>query len=345
MACLAGWDNAGELGRDFAHNIFQLGLMGRRLTRAMTRLAKRHLIALRPLQGTKYTASHLPYSSGNATVALQLVKQINVGGYGTVWSATLQDETHTRSVVVKFANRSSDYAELIMEMLIQSVLRCVLPGPDNPVPAVIAPVIIRHGRDRPALVMENAGQSLYNFLDRPSEWLFLVVGLVATYIQVLQERINFRHADLHPGNVLIANGDMRAVELDSEDDTVLLQTPVRVSLIDFGNSCLTVDGKELRVQLPGPDVYNQQCDANNAASDLFLLLAKMAMVMSEQRITPEQQAFRQFNIEVVSQASGVSPEAIPTWGNDEAYGLTSRAKLCTPEYVLARCVAALRRRE
>lgn len=340
VQCLNSWEGPDGLTADFKRTLFNRSLWGEELTLAMERLAAHHLIVLNADPGG-VEVDGIPQISRDRERSLYLVKELASGTFGTVWTAAFTRNGRSERVVAKFTTENGEDAALIMEMLIQSVLHCIMSDQvHNPVPAIVAPVQIE---DRVGAVMTNAGRPLHAYLTRHSDALFEAIGMLAQQLLRLQHRASFRHADLHPGNVLIRQVPPYTFDYENDFEILEMETTMQVSIIDFGQTCLRFNGKELRVENQGDNVYSDQCDANNDASDMFLLLARLAIQQNGERLPPHTMAFRFFVLDTVALASGHSVHEVEDWQDTPedvlaVYTMAKTARVCTPEYVIQKCI-------
>ena len=290
----AGWENTGFFVQEF-QDLLDSQVDGDRLSTETARLAFQYLEDMY-WDGSSPLWENIPQRSLSRydTTELTLKDTIGQGATGLVFSADLrQDGTGTRNVLVKMINPQVSDAEyrreMVNEILVQSILWCTcneLKVSPNPIPAILAPLELhmnpvssdlrnnpgmkdqRNGT--PAVAMNYAGKTLASLLmelpglpeGETSFWLILVS--LAEKLQALQQAVNFVHTDLHTGNVLVQPSAPQDIILGG----VTYALPYKVSMIDFGRSCLDVGNKTL---VTAPE--NSDFCVRTGAYDLMLLLS------------------------------------------------------------------------
>lgn len=290
----AGWENTGFFVQEF-QDLLDSQVDEDRLSTETARLAFQYLEDMY-WDGTSPLWENIPQRSLSRydTTELTLKDTIGQGATGLVFSADLrQGGPETRNVLVKMINPQVSDAEyrreMVNEILVQSIMWCTcnkLKVTPNPIPAILAPLELHMNpvssdlrnnpgmKDKrngtPAVAMDYAGKTLASLLmelpglpdGETSFWLILVS--LAEKLQALQQAVNFVHTDLHTGNVLVQPSAPQDIILGGVTYTL----PYKVSMIDFGRSCLDVGNKTL-VTTPN---YKDNC-VRTGAYDLMLLLS------------------------------------------------------------------------
>ena len=306
-ACLeqSGWEITGFFAKDFKSllnsrpNIDVDSLSSETAQLATEHLQDLYWDTVSPLE------DNIPMRSlsRNSTTLLTLGNIIGRGASGMVFTGQLQHlrgitkPAETREVLVKVIDSQEASAlesqEMVNEILLQSILWCTsqdLKLVPNPIPAIRAPLELHAAppsiklrnpgmrdtsKGTPAVAMDFAGKTLQSVMmelqgSPEGEMVFwLLIVSLAESLQALQRAVNFVHTDLHSGNVL-------AERLSAPQEIILggvrYSLPYKVSIIDFGKSCLDIGDKTLVTS----SRYKQWC-VKTGGYDLMLLLSTISM--------------------------------------------------------------------
>lgn len=348
-------NNGGSMGR------------GSALSRATANLIRRHMVNLNRDDETDTRLYH------DASMNLGLGNMLGHGSFGEVWSGWLEQHGATQPVITKLVrgdeNRLNvDVTDQFMnELVMQALLHCVANGlrlVPNPIPAVLAPVMLHDNTSpgSPGVVMDNAGHTLYQFIQHANETpanFWVILALAAHYLRELQRAVNFQHADLHSGNIMVGRRALpmttwiKMPGLRNVGDKFSVTTPWTVSIIDFGFACMTLPspagGVQLRTLIGPPRV--QQCWDQSDSSDLFVLLSSIYYMLATPGQAPPHvltsyqsvtQALEQFlgNALTASGFDGGAPTHLLHHPH-AAYFLTKAITGTTPDDVLALCFGQL----
>jgi hypothetical protein len=343
------------------------------LSRATANLIRRHMVNLNRSNVSDTRLYH------DASMNLGLINILGHGTFGEVWSGWLEQHGATQPVIIKLVrgedNRLKvDVTDQFMnELVMQALLHCVANGlrmVPNPIPAVLAPVMLHdnqlHGS--PGVVMDHAGHTLRQFIQHANETpanFWVILALVAHYLRELQQAVNFQHADLHSGNIMVGR---RAIPITTwikmprpgsgfpvwNGDKFSVTTPWTVSIIDFGFACMTLASSsgvpvQLRTLIGPPGL--QQCWDQSNSSDLFVLLSSIYYMLATPGEAPVRvsasyqsvtRALEQFlgNALTASGFDGGAPTHLLHHPH-AAYFLTRGITSTTPDDVLALCFGQL----
>lgn len=177
------------------------------------------------------------------------------GSFGEVYTSKMnKKEIVIKSPITKsFNNKNEKHNEVFDENLIQSVLYCALRGQTNnmaKIPKIeyMARLYMPNSQMKIITGLERLDGDMNTFIETvisnasPSEADILLKDMmiqICKLLEVLQDRYNFHHRDLHAGNIMYKN----------------IGTPVkpvyRWYLIDFGYAYLEKDGKKYHSEAIG----------------------------------------------------------------------------------------------
>jgi len=167
------------------------------------------------------------------------VKKVAEGEFGYVYKVE-RNGTPYACKIHKALKTKDDLQSLLCETLIHILLLQASVGERN---GPYVPYLYKMGYDKKShktyLLTEWMSHTLHedilNFSKSENDRrLPTILGQVAKALEFLGSSLRFNHRDLHPSNVMIARSFKRVV------------------LIDFGYSCLTWNG----LQIKGPSLYN-----------------------------------------------------------------------------------------
>lgn len=335
-------------------------------------------MATAPTKDGSSKETAIPVNSKNNHFWLRLTKYLTGGTYGDVFVGYLEDLRVPRPLdvfpqIIKFISASREYLDkegkfdpkglveatesFLNEMFMQSVLHCAMDTPNaddsaplpNPIPPILAPLRWDgpNGSNLYAAVMPNAGTPFYKAMMDPtmtSSRLFLILAVLAAHLQQLQARAQFQHCDLHTGNVMVRIGRPYIVPWGG-------QTSVHVFLIDFGYTCITMDGVTLAAgmdNLEEDDVFGGPCRAKNRATDLFVFLASIVRTSMNQsealppRVQPFVDAVKAWVDEAILDA-GLDFPSTDLWDEDDPptsdlYMWSTDIRMTTPAMIISLCL-------
>ena len=168
-----------------------------------------------------------------------VVKKVTDGAFGDIYKVERKGVPYACKIL-KALKTTDDFQALLCETLIHILLLQVSVGELN---GPYVPYFYKIGYDKKMhktyLLTEWMSHTLDEEIVRHSKSendsrLPTILGQVAKILTFYGECLRFNHRDLHTGNVMIARSFRRVV------------------LIDFGYSCLTWNG----LQIKGPSLYN-----------------------------------------------------------------------------------------
>lgn len=393
VECLArsNWQSTADMTYAFKLALDSGSFHGASLTARMTDIVRKHLLDMWAVSGTAVVDGMPQRSQDSAGMRfMELRDYLSKGSNGSIFHAAFQGPVASGLFLIKFVlfnpSEPQQYPEdvniFLAEAFVQTLLYCVMEAHGgelpNPIPRVVAPVMM-HNQPRPSwfnplqwfgsgeqapdpgLLMVNAGAPLGSLIinnEVDFHALFVILALVATHVRNLQALVKFRHADLHCGNVTVAVAQQEyTVQLRADSgDTYPLSTPMVVSLIDFGYTCIQLNDKEVRTAYNTGEFFEQQCNANSDASDMFLLLCSMVLYLNNAN-SSSQTPFKRFVYGLVKEAladmgmqSGVHYPPLSRWdvermSSGELHTQAAYARTTTPTHVLRQILVRLRPRQ
>lgn len=267
---------------------------------------------------------------------LKIEKYLAEGVYGTVSKATFAGKPVILKVFKRTGKTEDEFQMLCAnEMFVQSTLHCLFKGKShNPIPKLVAP--FRMGKDM-GFAMADAGTTFFSYLEdkkypgkaaerraaQACTWAELVKQ-TAGVVKALQDKVNIRHNDLHPGNVLVNKQGL-------------------VSIIDFGYTCIDIHGEQFRPFMAmdfkatsnfhAKTFFNKKCAHNSDASDMFFFL--VAAYVDLNNTNPDLFKYIHKYLENDVPDTRMLYMIPPADQVNERYELASKAKQTTPTAVMA----------